>query len=671
MHRDSEVTMGSSISGRKQYYLDTVLYGILFLFFFQLMSDFVEAIYVFGLLGSGLPVETVCVLFLLSPVVLIPLRGGFSGKRLIFIGEAVLVSRVIEAMLDTRGKMIVAGIGVGCFMLFFPSLLRYLHNDRDEFDGLTLGSGLTVGLALSILFRALCSGTDISTHGWYQSIGWVLAAIAAVRLFGLSGQAHGTRQPGKQSSHVLRTTGLGLGVISVFVLVYFAFASPGVIARWTGADYRLVVSIALLALCLFVYLLTGRRLMAVLTLRTVVIWNVLFVLALAWTLLAHQIEFPPEAGAYPLPEPPVTPLHHVPLVLMLILFPIILVDFVLFTRELIAANPPSWVLGTSFTIASLFFLLMIFAQVFTTVYDYIPVVGPLFRDRFWFVFLFAGIVLTLPVLLLTTRAVDRKRLGEFRPGNALPGAILLTSLTTIGAIFLTASNPVAQPGPKTTLRILTYNIQQGYDESGIKNFDGQLDLIRGVDADVIGLQESDTARIAGGNSDVVRYFADRLDMYSYYGPKTVPGTFGIALLSKYPIEDPRTFYMYSIREQTATIEAQIAVGDRTFNIFVTHLGNGGPIVQQRQILESLQGKENIVLMGDFNFRPDTDQYSLTTEILDDSWLVEGARDAGIREIDPLQRIDHIFVSPGTAVVDSRYLVGPQSDHPAMTTEIEW
>ena len=81
-------------------------------------------------------------------------------------------------------------------------------------------------------------------------------------------------------------------------------------------------------------------------------------------------------------------------------------------------------------------------------------------------------------------------------------------------------------------------------------------LLRTVDADIIGLQECDTARIANGNADIVKYFADRLDLYSYYGPKTVTGTFGIALLSKYPIEDPQTVYLYSLGEQTAADQGQ-------------------------------------------------------------------------------------------------------------------
>jgi endonuclease/exonuclease/phosphatase family metal-dependent hydrolase len=677
--------MDSSKPARNQHHSETILYSILFLFFFQLISDFVEAIYAFGLLGTSLPAEIVCVLFLFSPIVLLLLRKGITGKPLVLIGEVMLVSRVVEVMLDTRGKMIVAGVGVGCFMVFFPALLWNQH-DKDESNGLALGTGLTVALSLSILFRALNSGTDISTHSWFQFIGWVLAAIAGVLMFGLSKRARKTPRLENQSPYLLKTIGLGLGLTSVFVLCYFAFTSPNVIARWTGTSYLLVVSIILLTLCLFVYLLAKQRLVAALTSKTVLIWNILFVLALVSTILVHQIRFPPDAGAYPLPEPPVTLLHRIPLVLMLVLFPIILIDFTLFARELIAANPSSRILGGSFTIASLFFLLMIFAQIFTTVYNYIPLVGPFFRDKFWFVFLLAGTALTLPVLLVSSwretvfhRSQPPSRGRQFRAWatpetgtrSILPTTILLISLATLAGAFLTTSKPAAQPDQKATLRILTYNIQQGYNEIGLENFDGQLDLIRGVDADIIGLQECDTNRIAGGNSDVVRYFADKLDMYSYYGPKTVPGTFGIALLSKYPIENPRTFYMYSIAEQTAAIEAQITIGDKTFNVFVTHLGNGGPIVQQEQIIENLQGKENIILVGDFNFRPDTDQYKLTTEILDDSWLVKWSQDVDSREIDPLKRIDHIFVSPGTIVADSQYLLSPQSDHPAMMTEIEW
>ena len=58
-------------------------------------------------------------------------------------------------------------------------------------------------------------------------------------------------------------------------------------------------------------------------------------------------------------------------------------------------------------------------------------------------------------------------------------------------------------------------------------------------------------------------------------------------------------------------------------------------------------------------------------MLDDSWLHKWpGRNEG-QGIDPARRIDHIFLSPGTGVAGSEYLPGPQSDHPAMTTVIEW
>jgi endonuclease/exonuclease/phosphatase family metal-dependent hydrolase len=663
---------------KRQILVDIVLYGLLLLFFFQLISDFVEAIYAFGLLGTSIPVEMASVLLFFSPLLLLLSPRGLSGWPLVLVGELMLVSRVLAPLLDTRGKMLVSGLGVACFLILFPSLLRQRQDRDDESSGFVLGMGLTVALSLSILLRSLGSGRDVSTYGWSQAAGWFLALVAGALLLGLrnadrvpaalAGVAAKPRRLG-----VWRTAGLCLGTVSALVLCYFAFTSPTVIARWTGASYLLITAILSAVLFLFALLLVARpELLAALRPRVVLLWNALFVLALVLTILAHQVGFPAEAGAYPLPEPPVTWLHHVPLVLMLLLSPVILVDFGLFGQALIAGKPSSRALAGAFSVAALYLVIMVFAQVFTTVYDYIPVVGPFFRDKFWLVFLAAGIAVTLPVLLAGRGAFRWPEAGgRVGLGMALPGLVALIAVVTVAGALFTAARPAAPLPAQTSLTILTYNIQQGYSRDGLKNYDGQLDLIREVDPDILGLQESDTARIAGGNADVVRYFADRLDLHSYYGPKTVPGTFGIALLSKYPIENPRTFYMYSEGEQTATIEAQITVGGETFSVFVTHLGNGGPMVQQEAILREVEGKENVILLGDFNFRPDTEQYRLTTGVLADSWLLMwpgGNEDQGI---DPARRIDHIFVSPGTAVVESRYLAGPQSDHPAMMTVIEW
>ena len=236
---------------------------------------------------------------------------------------------------------------------------------------------------------------------------------------------------------------------------------------------------------------------------------------------------------------------------------------------------------------------MVFAQVFTTVYDYIPVIGPFFRDKFWFVFLVAGLILVVPVPFLGKSPLQEAYTSNLTGRRALSVLIAGLALTTILSAWITTARPAEPAVSPTSLKIITYNIQQGYNKAGVKAFAQQLELFREVDADLIGLQESDTARIAGGNADIVQYFADNLDMYAYYGPKTVTGTFGIALLSKYPIDQPRTAFMHSIGEQTAMIQAQIQAGEQTFNVFVTHLGNGGPIVQQEAEIGRASCRERV------------------------------------------------------------------------------
>jgi endonuclease/exonuclease/phosphatase family metal-dependent hydrolase len=44
-------------------------------------------------------------------------------------------------------------------------------------------------------------------------------------------------------------------------------------------------------------------------------------------------------------------------------------------------------------------------------------------------------------------------------------------------------------------------------------------------------------------------------------------------------------------------------------------------VQQQELLQTLDGKLPTIVMGDFSFRPDTDQYRLTQTRFDDAWLL--------------------------------------------------
>jgi endonuclease/exonuclease/phosphatase family metal-dependent hydrolase len=306
-----------------------------------------------------------------------------------------------------------------------------------------------------------------------------------------------------------------------------------------------------------------------------------------------------------------------------------------------------------------------FAEILTTTYDYVPVIGPLFRDRFWFV-----VALPTACLVAALLAVIPSQLSALRPSPAFAGGLVALALVALGGAAYVQANP-ASPAPRTSLSVVTFNVLQGYDADNRRSIDRQLALLRSLEADIIGLQESDTNRVASGNDDLVRHFADELDLYSYAGPKTVTGTFGIALLSRYPIDEPRTFYLFSEGEQTAVIIAKVRVADRAFNVLVTHLGNGGPLEQQNEVLALASGLPDVLLLGDFNFRPATDQYLVTTRLLEEAWAKRWPSGEDASGSTQSRRIDYMFVSPGTEVLEAEYMDNRVSDHPVLVVQIAW
>ncbi|MGE5222870.1 MAG: endonuclease/exonuclease/phosphatase family protein [Omnitrophica WOR_2 bacterium] len=668
--------MSSQEASGRNHLVETLFFGLLFLFFFQLLTDFVAAIYAFGLSGVSIPPEIIFILILFTPLLLVFTRKSLGSRTLTWIVVLVLVCRIVESLLPTRERMLVSGLGTGVFLVFFPALLGGRSGEAS--GAVTLGLGLFSGLAFSILLRAAGSGIDLSTMGMYQIIAWGLALLAAYLLLIRPGAAIlGVEAPAQRPPvSFARTAGLSLGITAVFILLYFAFTAPGVIARWTGISYLLVLALPGFALVAGVFLLLILdRMQTSLAASILVAWNLLFVFCLALTLWLRQVRFPGDPSGYPLYEPGHPAWQILPLVFTLLLFPVLLFDFIAFCRGILALRPSTPRLGAGFSLASLVLLLLILAQVFTTTYDYIPMIGPYFRDGFWLVFLAAGVCLLLPLLAIDWKRIS-KLAGQRDPSlRVLPA--LLGALTLLGLVLavLNHRSPQASVSPadpsQRRLVVLTYNIQQGYSAAGQKNHTGQLELMRQVDADIIGLQETDTSRISGGNDDTIRFLSDRLGLNSYYGPDVVAGTFGIALLSKYPIQNPRTFYMYSRGEQTAAITAQITKAGKTFNVLVTHLGNGGPLVQQEEVLKELAGKPDVLVMGDFNFDPSTDQYRRTVQVLSDAWLLRWPTGIDDRGYNPVKRIDHIFVSPGTQVTGARFLTAPESDHPALTITIAW
>ncbi len=652
----------------RRAWMHVLFYALLFLLFFQLVSEFIESIYTFGLLGVEIPPEIGMVVLFFTPLLLLALPGGLPGRAALALAALAGVLRAVATGLSPQPALIARGLGTGLLFLALPGLWSNLRRwGAPKLAGARMASGLLAALSASILLRASGAGSDFSLlQPWLAALLAVALAAAAWWIESTRPDATPAVQAPARASAPLWA--LCAGWVATLAVLYFGFTSPTVLARWAEADLRLVTAVLAVALGGYGWLLATGRL-ARIRAGQLVRWNWLF---LTLGVLAIQISapiFPRSAEAYPFQQAAGSIWQQIPLYLMLLVSPVLLANLQWISGALARMEARPRAFAGGFSLAALLFLIFVFAQVFTTVYDYIPVVGPPMRDRFWLAFLLPGAFSLLPLLLAREAPRDRAMQANSAPAGVGRGIFAMTAALLAAALVATLlleRAPAAAPAARDGLRVVTYNLQQGYDESGNRAYQTQARALVELDADVIGLQETDTARIAGGNADLVRTIQRATGMYAYYGPRTVAGTFGIALLSRYPLQNPRTFYLYSEGEQTAAILAEIQAGATTYTILVTHLGNGGPLVQQQGVLKLLQGRQNVIAMGDFNFRPDTEQYAVTTAQLADAFLLSGGKPTP--GLDPARRIDHMFVSPGLAVRSARYIDSPITDHPGLVAE---
>ncbi len=656
------------------------LFSILFLFFLQMLSGLVERIYAYALLNSEPDENILGLLFLLSPLVVLIFWKRAPNVVLLISGELMIIARLIEPLVTQQAVYIMAGLSVGSFFVFFGVFLTKVKKQEQKIS-VDMAIGLAIGVAMSIFYRTANSTVDISQYGWNQIIGWALGILASVILVGiylrdrdeyLTDKDTATSEEPTQKVGFGKILGLTMGLFSIFVLLWFVFMSPTVIARWTEGNYfGIVVGIVGMLGVFTGVMLWKPDLINYLKSWVIAIWNAVFAISLTMTVLVHQIFFTNDPASFPLLAPATQWFHHIPLALAILTSPIIYLNFIFLVREIVNLKPKPSQIGGSFTIGGLFIIIMLFVQVLPNVWGYLPPISFWFRDQYWLAFFIPAFLLSATILLIGPSSMKLDKLVKKR--NSKIGISVIFGIILIGTItgaILTTPRPNYSAEGKTSLKILTYNIQQGINVSGEMNYDGQLELIRAINPDIIGLQECDPTRISGGNMDVVRYFASNLNMYSYYGPKTVTNTYGCAILSKFPISNALSFFAYSDEEQVGSAQAQITVGSRVFNVFVNHPSGDEDITtiyQAQEMVSRTSGLADVIYMGDFNFRAYSAEYNITIGAgLADSWKTR----YGLPTED---RIDHIFLRPYSIpsfmVIQAHYVEEGQSDHPAYWIEI--
>ncbi|OGO66642.1 MAG: hypothetical protein A2030_10280 [Chloroflexi bacterium RBG_19FT_COMBO_50_10] len=320
--------------------------------------------------------------------------------------------------------------------------------------------------------------------------------------------------------------------------------------------------------------------------------------------------------------------------------------------------------------------MLVFVNIFSNVWGYVEPISPPFRNTFWLVyFLLSG-----AISLLAWRASRGKPADENEPAEARAWltAVLLAAIFLITLVFALPTRRVqTDAAGKTSLRVMTFNTQQSNDDFAEKSFEAQLALIRQVSPDILAMQETDSTRISLNNNDYVRYFADNLGYYSYYGPKTIAGSYGTAILSKFPLLNTRTVFIYSDKDETAVAEAEVEVAGLRFTIYDVHPDSSDPAMLEfsQTLLSRAQDKPYVIALGDYNLRDYEAAYQLIDEVLTNAWVSVYPSEISTDGVDMSgdNRIDHIFLSPNLTARNPMYILPPESatDHPVHWTDIVW
>ena len=453
--------------------------------------------------------------------------------------------------------------------------------------------------AFSVLLRSVDHGIEYSLTGPGGWSGIFLGLLLGAGLTQL--EPVGTPFEEKQARGI---TPAILGLFLVLTLIYFAFSAPAVIVRWTEGNYTLIVTaVGLLAAGSVLLVLLQPDFAQRIDRQLLLAWNLAFTLCLTGTILAHGVVYPPAPDSPAVSVGTPTWLQAIPLVLMLLLFPVLFIDMQLFFDHIRQARPAPRQLVPGFLLGVLSFILLVFVHIFTNVWGYVEPVSRFFRGKFWLAYLLpAGII-----SLLTWGMNKPLRETEKR----FTGRELWICAVVLGGIFLgtlAGALPAKQvrvdAANRTSFVVMTFNIQEANDADGEKSFDRQLALIRKVSPDILSLQETDSTRISLNNNDYVRYFAERLGYYSYYGPTSVTGTFGTAILSRFPLLNTRSVFTYSDTDEIGVAEAEIEVNGRRFTIYDVHPDGSdtAKLAFAQALLQRSKDKPNVIVLGDFNLR---------------------------------------------------------------------
>jgi endonuclease/exonuclease/phosphatase family metal-dependent hydrolase len=263
--------------------------------------------------------------------------------------------------------------------------------------------------------------------------------------------------------------------------------------------------------------------------------------------------------------------------------------------------------------------------------------------------------------------------GALPAWRALPIALVpIVVGVPLVALLLTPQSPVIEE-PRNTLRVMTYNIHQGFSAGQVPSLDNLVDVISRESPDVLLLQEVVRGWMIDEQHDALGVLAERLGMPYVFGPN-IGDLYGNAILSRFPMTDVKRIH-YAV-QPSVKHQPRGAVGVRIGDVLIvtTHLdeiqdAESSAIRQEqvRTIFREWDGEKVAIIAGDMNAEPGDLEMGLFSE----AGYGDLAEPAGPTTTmdDPQKRIDYIW---GIGVIGSNphtVMALGASDHRAVVVNV--